>query len=66
MRIATWNVNNGDFVAKLFRLVEHFLGFPFSAGSPSTQDEKVLSLLNPYRHQSLFAAPLFGPVQRPD
>ena len=24
MRIATWNINNGDFVAKLFRMVEHF------------------------------------------
>ena len=24
MRIATWNVNNGDLVARFFRLVEHF------------------------------------------
>src|SRR5918996_3670931 len=24
MRRATWNVNNGDFMAKLFRLVEQF------------------------------------------
>ena len=24
MRILTWNVNNGDFLAKLFRTVEHF------------------------------------------
>ena len=24
MRIATWNVNNGDFVSKLSRMIEHF------------------------------------------